>query len=70
MKKWSETSLMILNDNQVTEEEQKEFIKSLRITLRLDYDIPATDVRKLNDNKVIETWYEIHSRPENRIYGS
>jgi len=58
---------MILNSNKITEEREKEFIKELRLCLRLDYGIPTTEVRKLNDNKVIETWYEINSRPENRI---
>lgn len=42
---------------------------NVRLCLRLDYEIPATEVRKLNDNKVIETWYEINSKPENRITG-
>ena len=67
--KYSETSRMILNSNKVTEEREKEFIKELRLCLRLDFGIPATEVRKLNDNKVIETWYEINSKPENRITG-
>jgi hypothetical protein len=67
--KYSETSRMILNSNKITEEREKEFIKDLRLCLRIDFGIPATEVRKLNDNKVIETWYEIHSRPENRISG-
>ena len=65
--KYSEKSRMILNSNKITEEREKEFIKELRLCLRLDYGIPTTEVRKLNDNKVIETWYEINSRPENRI---
>jgi len=67
--KYSETSRMILDSNKITEEREKEFIKDLRLCLRIDFGIPATEVRKLNDNKVIETWYEIHSRPENRISG-
>lgn len=67
--KYSETSRMILDSNKITEEREKEFIKELRLCLRLDYEIPTTEVRKLNDNKVIETWYEINSRPENRITG-
>jgi hypothetical protein len=67
--KYSETSRMILDSNRVTPDREKEFIKDLRLCLRLDFGIPATEVRKLNDNKVIETWYEIHSRPENRISG-
>jgi hypothetical protein len=67
--KYSETSRMILDSNKITEEREKEFIKDLRLCLRLDFGIPATEVRKLNDNKVIETWYEINSRPENRIIG-
>jgi hypothetical protein len=65
--KYSEISRMILDSNKITEE--KEFIKELRLCLRLDYEIPATEVRKLNDNKVIETWYEINSKPENKIIG-
>lgn len=60
---------MILDSNKITEEREKEFIKELRLCLRLDYEIPSTEVRKLNDNKVIETWYEINSRPENKITG-
>lgn len=60
---------MILDSNKITEEREKEFIKELRLCLRLDYEISATEVRKLNDNKVIETWYEINSKPENRITG-
>ena len=67
--KYSEISRMILDSNKITEEREKEFIKELRLCLRLDYEIPSTEVRKLNDNKVIETWYEISSRPENRISG-
>ena len=67
--KYSETSRMILNSNKITEEREKEFIKDLRLCLRIDFGIPATEVRELNDNKFIETWYEIHSRPENRISG-
>ena len=67
--KYSEISRMILDKNKISEEEEKEFIKELRLCLRFDYEIPSTEVRKLNDNKVIETWYEISSRPENRISG-
>lgn len=67
--KYSEISRMILDSNKITEEREKEFIKELRLCLRLDYEISATEVRKLNDNKVIETWYEINSKPENRITG-
>ncbi len=66
---WSETSRRILDSNWITPDKEKQFIKDLRLSLRLDFGIPATEVRKLNDNKVIETWYEIHSRPENRISG-
>jgi hypothetical protein len=66
---WSEKSRKILDSNRITPDKEKEFIKDLRLCLRLDFGIPATEVRKLNDNKVIETWYEIHSRPENRISG-
>jgi len=68
--KYSETSKMILESNNIGPEREKEFIKELRLVLRLDYEIPATEVRKLNDNKVIEKWYEINSLPENRIGGS
>jgi hypothetical protein len=67
--KYSEISRMILDSNKITEEREKEFIKELRLCLRLDYEIPSTEVRKLNDNKVIETWYEINSKPENKIIG-
>lgn len=66
---YSEISRMVLDNNKITEEKEKEFIKELRLCLRLDYEIPSTDVRKLNDNKVIETWYEISYKPENRIFG-
>jgi hypothetical protein len=68
--KYSETSKMILDANNIGPEREKEFIKELRLALRLDHEIPATEVRKLNDNKVIEKWYEINSLPENRIGGS
>lgn len=67
--KYSDISRMILDSNKITEEREKEFIKELRLCLRLDYEIPSTEVRKLNDNKVIETWYEINSKPENKING-
>ena len=67
--KYSKVSRIILDSNKITEEREKEFIKELRLCLRLDYEISATEVRKLNDNKVIETWYEINSKPENRITG-
>jgi hypothetical protein len=67
--KYSEISRMILDSNKITEEKEKEFIKELRLCLRLDYEIPSTELRKLNDNKVIETWYEINSKPENKISG-
>lgn len=60
---------MVLESNNVTEEKVKEFVKELRLALRLDYEISATEVRKMNDNKVIEEWYRIHSLPENRITG-
>lgn len=68
--KFSETSKLVLTSNNITEEKQKEFIKELRLALRFDYGLSATDVRKMNDNKVIEEWYRIHSLPENRIGGS
>ncbi len=67
--KYSETSRKILDSNNITADKEKEFIKELRLCLRLDFGIPATEVRKLNDNKVIETWYEINSIPENKISG-
>ena len=67
--KYSETSRKILDSNNITIDKEKEFIKELRLCLRLDFEIPSTEVIKLNDNKVIETWYEINSRPENIISG-
>lgn len=67
--RYSETSRMILDSNHITVDKEKEFIKELRLCLRLDFGIPAMEVRSLNDNKVIETWHEINSRPENRISG-
>jgi hypothetical protein len=66
---WSEISRKILDSNNITIDKEKEFVKELRLCLRLDFKIPAIEVRKLNDNKVIETWYEINSRPENKISG-
>lgn len=68
MKKYSEISKRILSDNDVSDEKYKHFIKELRLTLRLDYEIPAIDVRKMNDNLVIETWFKNHS--EEQIGGS
>lgn len=68
--KFSETSEWVLTTNNISEEKQKEFIKELRLALRLDYGLSATDVRKMNDNKVIEEWFRIHSLPENRIGGA
>jgi hypothetical protein len=69
MARYSETSKMILDSNGISTEREKEFIKELRLCLRIDYDMQTSEVRKLNDNQVIETWYEINSRPENRIEG-
>lgn len=66
---WSEISRKILDSNNITTDKEKGFVKELRLCLRLDFEIPAAEVRKLNDNKVIETWCEINSRPENRISG-
>jgi len=68
--KHSELTKSILESNGITSEKEKDFFKELRVSLRLDYDIPAPEVRKLNDNQVIEKWYEIHSKPENSIGGS
>ncbi len=68
--KHSELTKSILESNGITSEKEKDFFKELRVSLRLDYDIPAPEVRKLNDNQVIEKWYEIHSKPENGIGGS
>ena len=68
--KHSELTKSILESNGITREKEKNFFKELRVSLRLDYEIPAPEVRKLNDNQVIEKWYEIHSKPENRIGGS
>lgn len=53
--KWSEISRMILDSNRITEEREKEFLRDLRYSLRFDYGMSATDARKLNDNKLIET---------------
>jgi hypothetical protein len=47
--KYSEISRMILDKNKISEEEEKEFIKELRLCLRFDYEIPSTEVRKLNE---------------------
>ena len=70
-RKYSEISQGILNSLKMTNPEDiKEFIKELRITLRLDWEIPSAEVRKMNDNKVIEVYNEIVSRPENAIGGS
>lgn len=66
---WSEISRKVLDGNNITTDKEKEFVKELRLSLRLDFEIPATEVRKLKDNEVIETWYEIRSRPENIISG-
>ena len=63
-------SSSILKSNNITKEKELNFIKELRITLRLDYGLKAIDVRKLNNNEVIEKWYSFNSLPENRITGS
>jgi hypothetical protein len=68
--KHSELTKSILDSNGITSEKERDFFKELRVSLRLDYGIPAPEVRKLNDDKVIEKWYEIHSKPENRVGGS
>jgi hypothetical protein len=60
--KYSDISRSILEANKITVEKEKSFIKEIRLCLRLDYGISATEVRKLNDNEVIETWYEISSK--------
>lgn len=70
MGRYSETSRMVLDSNWITPDKEKQFIKDLRVCLRLEHGIPSIELRKFNDNKVIETWYEIHSRPENKIGGS
>ncbi len=67
---FSETSKMILDSNFITNENLPSFIRDLRLTLRLDYGMNATVVRKLKDNEIIEKWYEFNSKPENRIGGS
>lgn len=69
MKK-NELTEYILSSNKISPEKEKEFFKQLRLYLRLDMGIPAKEVRKMNDNKVIEVWFEYHSRPENRIGGA
>jgi hypothetical protein len=51
-----------------TEEDKVRMVKSMRLCLRLDYEMKATDVRKLNDYEVIEKWYEFHL--EERIGGA
>jgi hypothetical protein len=67
--KYSDLSRSVLDSNKISTDDEKRFIKELRLCLRLDYEMSATEVRKLNDNDVIETWYSINSRPENRISG-
>jgi len=59
----------ILSVNNISPEEEKDFFKQLRICLRLQYKITAKEVRKMNDNKVVEEWFRFHSLPENRIGG-
>lgn len=68
--RYLELTKSILDTNGITGDMEKDFFKELRVSLRLDYDIPSPEVRKLNDNQVIEKWYEIHSKPENSIGGS
>jgi hypothetical protein len=62
--KYSELSLNFLNTNGFTlgGEEEKKLLKELRTTLRLEYNFKADVVRKMNDNKVIETYYNEHSK--------
>lgn len=59
---YSDLSKMVLEVNSIKPESEKEFIKELRLTLRLDYGMNSKEVSRLNDNKVIETWYEISSK--------
>ncbi|XAI97368.1 hypothetical protein [Leptolyngbya phage Lbo-JY46] len=68
--KHSELTKYILSSNKITPDKEKAFFKELRIALRIDYGISATEVRKMNDNQVVEEWERIHSLPENRIGGA
>ena len=59
---YSDLSKRILEVNSIKPESEKEFIKELRLTLRVDYGMNSKEVSRLNDNKVIETWYEVSSK--------
>jgi hypothetical protein len=48
----------------------RKFVKSLRISLRLEHGMKAEDVSRLKDERVIELWYTYNSLPENRIGGA
>lgn len=43
-----------------SEEDKRRMVKSMRLCLRLDYEMKASDVHKLNDYEVIQKWYEFH----------
>jgi hypothetical protein len=66
----SDITKHILLVNKISPEKEKEFFKQLRLYLRIDYGISAKEVRKMNDNKVAEEWFRLHSLPENRIGGA
>jgi len=55
--------LSILQNNlgvTYTEEDKRRMVKSMRLCLRLDYEMKASDIIKLNDYEVIQKWYEFH----------
>lgn len=61
-KSWCE-----LNDFK-TDEKITQILKDLRISLRLDYDIPSSEYRKMNPSQIIERYIE-ESKDE-IFYGS
>lgn len=68
--KYSDISIKVLESNNITEDKIKDFVKELRVTLRLDFELKGSLIKTMNDNQVIEKWFEFNSLPENIIGGA
>jgi hypothetical protein len=40
------------------------FLKELKVTLRLDYDVPTKEIYKMNPNQLIEKYLEFREKEE------